>query len=292
MTSDRIAELIRKLRDKASSAEAIGSVEEAALFAAKVQELLLKHQMTMDELDLNEASDEDRRIDMEHDYFEAWAGKKSTSARSEKWERALLNTIAVNHACRVVFTDTGWVKAALFGLNVDRIVVKYLFAILQQAGSRLAEAEVERQMPGREALKAWRAACKADPTMPRKHPEMEAKIQAMLRRDRPVHRNSFLIGFVRMISQRLRENRERVLREAGKGAIVNFLGTYEAAKKFAEDVMGPTSKIWGKPKIDPDSYNAGKEAGKSVPLGGIGGAKTTRHRAIGRGQQMLPPGRG
>lgn len=94
--SSKIKEKIEKLFRKAESAEKIGSLEEAAIFSSKAQELLVQYNLEMSELDLGETKQEaiGFYVDLKARY-----GLNKTDG---DWLIRLYSTISQFNFCKIV----------------------------------------------------------------------------------------------------------------------------------------------------------------------------------------------
>ncbi len=247
----KIVELVRKLFAKADSAAEIGSTEEAAAFAAKANELLLRHRLEMTDLELQDEQDHDP---MGRDDFltAAWGGVQ------QKWSSRLASAVASTHFCRLVFTGTGrrWrARVTLLGRASDRAVALATLQMLHQQAKRLERLAYET----------------SDRTVPR-----------------ATFRTSFLLGFVVAVYKRLNERRGTLEQQGGQYAVVRLrdadtaVKTFERAQ-FPHTYFAPVRLS----AVHRTVYAAGQAAGASAAIGGIasGGtaARAGRLLAGGRG---------
>lgn len=135
---DAILDKILKLHRKAEGSKEVGSLEEAAIFAAKVQELLVENDLSMIDV---EASGQDVVADekaVEIDRFKA----------EGQWESRLLGVISDFYFCSVIYhhyekISDAWRKqlnrkntATIFGSSTDITVVKFLYEMLNETFER------------------------------------------------------------------------------------------------------------------------------------------------------------
>lgn len=130
-TSSKILDKIKKLMLKQMSAEQIGSTDEAEAFAAKVQELLAKHNLERGAIefkDENAVGHEDMAI-----MFPVIGGSSALH---------ILYPIAKYNWCQVYSvgkkSDN---RMRLFGTPENREICKYIFQIVAQALIKVCKAE-------------------------------------------------------------------------------------------------------------------------------------------------------
>lgn len=253
-------ELIKKLLAKAASAERIGNAAEAAAFAAKANELCLKHKLELGEVELSESVEE--AFISENVVTTEPLGQRA-SKKMSAWQTGLLHAIAQAHFCRTVAYRNSKV-VNLMGRGVDVALVKYLYAVLAREGERLGNAHYH------EARGAARKAGLAMPDQPKR---------------------AFLIGYVVVIARRLREMRDTVEQQGGPFAIVRFNQADEAADAFQQQRHPKTSLTKHKMNGDRASFEAGKRAGERANLNpGVGSDTAPTPGTLGRGAALLGPG--
>lgn len=125
-----ITEKVKKLMRKARSAEAIGSQAEAEAFAAKAQELLLRHKLSLGNVDLDALEDADPIIEADVDPSTIGTRRKKTRVRGKsRWVGQLANVVAHAYFCRV-YTYTCSANVAFIGRTSDREVAVDVFTRL------------------------------------------------------------------------------------------------------------------------------------------------------------------
>lgn len=257
-------DLIKKLLAHAASAESLGSVEEAAAFAAKANKLLLEHKLEMTDLEV-EAQDKDDKVHRE--YFDPsdalrWVGK----GRRVAWLEGLVSGIARANFCRIAVIS-GSKKVALIGRPSDVAIVKYLITTLVREAERLSVL-YERQV----RVGAERAGL---PT-----PEQPKR--------------GFLLGFVHAVIERLRLMRQDVAQAGGKHALVRFEQAEQAVQVYMkENYKGHAGGFGGSAQSGNNhAFEAGRTAGKAVNLNpGIGGGSAGKQTTISKGQNLIGGGK-
>ena len=131
-----IIDKVRKLIAHERSARKIGSFEEAAAFAGRIQQLLLDHKLSMSEIEL--ADERQPRVGQEVHFTtrERIPFKK----RDCWWYRSLLNTVASGLFCRTIGM-AGYNIIYVIGREDDRAVTLAMFEYLLATMKRLASAE-------------------------------------------------------------------------------------------------------------------------------------------------------
>lgn len=114
----KVLEKIKKLVAKQQSAEEIGSVEEAEIFAAKVQELLMKHNLSMSQIE------QDRADGMAEDTLSV-----KIPSIGGKSNFQIMNAIAKNNWCKC-FTLGGTKNFVIVGDKDNVATVKYIHSIV------------------------------------------------------------------------------------------------------------------------------------------------------------------
>ena len=246
---------IRALLAHADSAQSIGSEAEAKAFAAKAQELLLEHKLTMTDVQIAALADDDPVGEGEVDLAEMVRGL-STNSSEVAWMRLLTCSIIDAHFCTKL-RRSGTKTITIVGRASDRAVAEYLISVLVPAGERLATAYSRR-------------VCK------------EARELGNPRPYQP--KRSFAAGFAYQIHLRLTEIREEALAKGGRHALVVFNDAEEAVKDYlADEYPGmKQSKAGKKMQIDPECFYDGQDAGRDIPLrGGLPRGNTTINQASG-----------
>lgn len=173
MTTDRekLLSKVAKVLNMASGAKALGNIEESAAFAAKAQEMLIRHGLDMTEIEAFNQQDADP-MNEEDVNPETYGGKRY--AKPLKWQVVLAQSIAEAYG-GVSFYWSRSNTMTFVGRNSTRPVMVYVYATLARVGPRLM-------------MKARRDA-----------------------RSEGIHETgfegSYMIGFARAISERLEKER-------------------------------------------------------------------------------------
>jgi hypothetical protein len=259
--------LIKKLMAKADSAAQIGSAEEAATFAAKANELLLKHKLEMTDLELASEDTDDPIEDGYINVAQAAGLKKGGGARRAAWIEGLASRLCNAHFCKLLVVP-GSKTIRIIGRKSDKQIVEYLLTTLVREGERLAilYERVSRVSAQRAGLPI--------PQQPKR---------------------GFLLGFTAGIGEKLREMRVQVVNQGGQHAIVRFQQATAAVQKYFDDTLG---KRVGKASAPNNStrngaaFHAGKQAGRSQSLhGGLGQGGSSKSGTIASGSFLLGGGK-
>lgn len=228
---DDIVERIIKLHAKAESAKEIGSLEEAAAFAAKVSDLLIKHKLDMSVLS---GGKEEEVTHMEMD----WQGYPLLNKRST-WREALINTVAIHHFCRIIVSK-GSSRILLVGKESDRKVVEYMSVALIRKAEELADigAEAVRGINfrryGRKTDGGWR--------------------------------KSFLMGFVQGVYNRLKEAKASSEASNSSTALIIRKGM-EEVDSYMKNLKTRKLPVQTATIKNAEGYQKGFEAGNSANVG-------------------------
>lgn len=136
---EKLLDRIRKLHAKATSAHHMGSMEEAQAFAAKVNELLLKHRLEMSDLEMTE-------MEVNEPVDEAFIAVDPTGALRTKrkrvaWIERMASTIASAHFCKILVVR-GSANIFLVGRKRDRDVAEWMIQWMVPFVWKLSEREM------------------------------------------------------------------------------------------------------------------------------------------------------
>src|ERR1700680_168525 len=118
-TQEKIIDTITKLRNLATNNS---NPDEAANAAAKMQDLLFRHNLSEDDL----KTDLEKTPVYEKEIIDIGVA----SPQSKAWKVALMNLLALNNFCKVFNTRTS--EVWLIGQEENRMVVKYLYDFLSK----------------------------------------------------------------------------------------------------------------------------------------------------------------
>lgn len=246
---EKLMDKIRKLLEHAASAEKIGSLEEAATFAAKADQLLTEHKLSRAEVEIfgtqcsTDAGWEDEPIDRE--YVDIQVGRKKKTGYN-LWQAQLASVVAELCFCEHLAVPSS-PKQIFIGRAQDRAVAAYLYEVLAKECHRMG----------------WKEYAKA-----RKRDEYTRNFF-----------RSFCTGFVHAINTRVAEQRKTDREQfkqlhgetASKNALVVLQKERDSVREWMEQNMSWTSG----PRRRSNSrnaagYYAGKDAGSRASLSGRG----------------------
>ena len=144
MEKESIINLLRKLIAQADGEKAVGNLAAAEAFAAKAQELLLKHKLEMSDVEFA-ASEADEPVLGEVIYGDDLTGKvyNYTRHKSDGWISILMNACAKANFCKLLKMRAGRNAMTIVGRASDREAAKALFAYLSQACLEMAPREAD-----------------------------------------------------------------------------------------------------------------------------------------------------
>lgn len=232
---ERLLARLVKLQAKAESAQELGNVREAEAFAAKVSELLIRHKLSMTDLEFAQEY-ESEGVESTVVPPAAWGGRPA--ARRVRWVEDLAQVIAEAHGCRsLVYPGSNLVGFA--GRYTDRVVVVYLFRKLARDLTAMCETA---------------------------HSEAKARREWSPR----TWRRSWRTGAVDGLYSRLAELRREAEAESGSNALVRLSG--EAVDSWLKDNSVGTAEDLKDPLIlNNDAYRDGRRAAGEVSLSpGVG----------------------
>jgi hypothetical protein len=251
---------VKKLLDHSESAKELGSVEEAASFAAKAAELCSKYKLDMSDVQFA-AEQEKNPVGLSPlvDLTTVCGGPNAAGFRRRSlWAEYLAQGIAQSVSCR--FLITARTKAIWFvGRKSDREIAEYLLLTL---------AERAWHMASKYYYAARKQAEKNGTKMPKKPKE------------------SFLLGFALGVIEKLAEQRRAALQSSSK-ALVRL--NDPAVKEYMEENYGDKEPL---DDLDPEigdfvSFGVGHLAGTRAAV--QPGLKETQGKkgVVSKGQPRL-----
>jgi hypothetical protein len=184
---------VKKLLVHSESAAELGSVEEAASFAAKANEILLKHKLELSDVEFAaEQASNPVGVGPLLDPSSVCRGANPAGFRRRAaWTEWLASGIAEAHSCRFLVSDR--TKAMWFvGRQSDRELAEYLFMVLVERGWNMA---------GKYYYAARKQAQEQGTKMPTKPKE------------------SFLLGFTLGVTEKLEAMKQKMMLSNSKALI-------------------------------------------------------------------------
>lgn len=253
MTKDTVALKLAKLLEKARSAEEIGNAEEAAAFSAKAQELLVKHELTMSDVEYAAVQETDP---IYQEYFRSTEHGLEGKRVRVKWQEDLAHVLSRAFFCKLLVVP-GSNKLVFVGRNTHRQMLTYVYA-------RLVRDVLRLQGVGYSA--AWDAYREGG------------------ERDRSLYlgsKASFRRGFVEAIRKRLRkeqEERRAELEDTGDGtSLIRLDNAHRQVQEFIKRNV-PTSRaggLSGRSGHNHGGFRSGFDAGSKANLSANGINPTT-----------------
>jgi hypothetical protein len=230
MSKEKIIDTITKLRALATDNS---NADEAANAAAKMQDLLFRHNL----------SESDLRSELEATpaYEKEIIDLGVSSPQSKQWKAYLIHILAMNNFCKLI-NNTNTAEVWLIGQEDNRMVVKYLYDYLSKDLIRM----------GKLAAK-------------------EAKKDVSLYRfNSTLWKKSFFSGANNSINTRLREQKRHNISVAdvdgGKGTAL-ALKIDNALRDATQALVGRTKESRSRgSKVDYSGYAAGVQAGNNAKL--------------------------
>lgn len=142
MEKTTLLERIQKLYAKAESAKEIGSLAEAEAFNAKVNKLLIEHNLSM--TDINNLSDENGKSDEEIIETERandliFGENKSNGT----WDRLLLQVLAKHNMCDLLWMQRTQ-RVSVLGTKTNIEIMSYLYQVLKPKVEQIAQDEYSK----------------------------------------------------------------------------------------------------------------------------------------------------
>jgi hypothetical protein len=209
---------------------------EAAIAAARAQQIMFEHKISRSEVTVKENDAEDPMV--------VQNALEGQNARILTWKLDLLNSIAFSNFCRLVYwnarnrTKFSLRRSArmnVYGRKGDVETTLYLYNYLVKEIDRIAYEDIQRVHP--ESPKRWGA--------------------------------SFRLGAAHTIGSRLEQQRKAQEREIQSNEKCTALVKREdnAVKDFVQKIVGKTKNINRETTADSEAYYRGQKAGQDVNLG-------------------------
>lgn len=236
---DKVIKKLTKLIAHEESARAIGSTAEAAAFAERIQQLLNKHNLSMSEVELHRAEKSAVSMEPVQENFQ----------NIEIWQRALLSNLARINGCYALEHRLGF--QCVVGRRCDREIVISLFRYFEKLGLELSDDYLNDRQ--------------------RVYDGIYAGLWSMLKSDE-TRRNSFLLGFVATVCQRLEEINRKNIETSDNSAALVFLGNRQTDNKnwidehLNVDSPDMEADMKGESAIDKAAFMRGATIGDSVAL--------------------------
>jgi uncharacterized protein YutD len=252
MGNDKILTRLKKLLDHEASARAINNIAEAETYAAKIQDLLDRYELTMTDVEYAAAKEEDP-------LGSTYARPTKLVRKRTAWQERLADKIARANHCRIIVHSRS--NAITFvGRESHRIAVSYVFVRLVDFAERQSQKDYDKTY--NDAVKSYGYAS-----------------------GMTGYRAAWLNGFVNAINDRYKAEREKLeeeMRAAGQGmALIRLENAGKAAQKFLDEDLTKAMKLRNSDHISGRYSNnergreSGYRAGQSANLRTDGVGKGT-----------------
>lgn len=232
----KIIEKLKKLIAHEESARAIGNPAEAAAFAERIQQLLNKHNLSMSEVELYRAEKSSVSIEPVQEGI----------SNIEEWQRALLANLARINGCYALEHRAGF--QCVVGRRRDREIVISLFRYFEKLGLALSNDYLNDRERAYSAIYAG------------------FDFSNLFTSDE-TRRNSFLLGFVATVCQRLEEINRKNIESSDNSAALVFLGNRQNDNKtWMDENLNVESPETKSDAIDRSAFLRGASVGDSVAL--------------------------
>ncbi len=254
MTTDKILDKLSKLKAAQASEAALGNTAAAEAFAAMINTMLFRHELSMEEIPEGGIAKEDPIVEVLTDL--AAYGIKITQARVG-WQETLAGIVAEAHLCRYLIAP-GTNRLWFVGTKSNATVAEYAYGVLAAAADRMSMAAREQW---------WKEHCGGQ----------------HLRSGN--FRAAWLHGFVVRIDERFAAARRAEVKATGNvsTALITLDKALTRAKKYvAEKYKGKSTAAASMGTGSMTGYLAGRAAADKVALNkGLSTKDTGAQRALG-----------
>jgi len=235
MEKESVISLLRKLMAQADGEKAVGNLAAAEAFAAKAQELLLKHKLEMSDVEiaaeemnepvLGEVVCADEMMDAKYNY---------NRQKSDIWVSTLLNACAKANFCKVLKHRGGKNMMTIVGRASDRAAASALFVYLSKACIEMAPREAD----------------------------MNGAYEKIERR---TWISSFKLGYAGAIYHRLDSKRDLAL-QSNSTALMRIDQMEKVVEEKFKELFPKTVNTGGRRASNRDGFYAGKEYGSKIGI--------------------------
>lgn len=242
----KLVEKIQKLENLREGAEAIGSMAEAENAAMRIQELLFKHNLTMDQVSATKIRE---KVTMMQDKFDLDPHQAKTEA---DWLAKLIFAISPLFMCQAVKTTTRRHRydQGIMTILGEKNNVAVVIYTVEQLINKIDVAE-----------------------------KMEWKRYAGHEK-RNTFRRGFLVGAVAGITSKLRAQQEELKRENNSLALM-VINKQKEVEKFTQEVFPRLKTARAASLMSRDGRSSGYEAGRNMNINrGVGGGNSGSTRKL------------
>ena len=255
-------EKLRKLIAHERSARSVGNLHEAEAFAAKVQDLLTAHKLSMSEVDF-ETRQSSEWIDWERvSGDEINVGSKKTRVY---WRTQLAHAIAKINGCETVLDN---IDTSFFfvGMTSDRQMCKILYIYLVELGEELCQKASDQDRD--EQHKMFISLSVLPPELRREWSETQWTRQ-MFNKWMSEYRLSWKNGFAAAVSKRLIRRYEETLAaqaDTSANAIVHIKRDALAVQQALKGKIKSNTSRVGTRTASGEGFERGQNTGLAVNL--------------------------
>ena len=242
MTKQKIIEKVKKLHAKAQSAEEMGSMEEAQVFAAKVKEMMDNHKLSMSDIAYKDYSEADIETEVIR-----WSnyGHKDVSKR-ELWTSKFLGVVCEYNSCRYrVYVGSN--ACIIYGRRDDIEAIKVLLAVLIPVCIRLEGRayhikyhDVHDNYP----RNMWKS---------------------MLKGFRISWKIGFIDGVLEALEEQSKASQAKALAQGGNYALVRLSGAIKAVDSYIQANCNSNRTVKStRNSYNNDGYHRGHKEGKAA----------------------------
>lgn len=226
MTNPKVLDKLAKMKAHMESAQNIGSEAEAQAFAAAMQRMMLEHEISMSDIELQQR-------DVTEPVEEHWIdyskyGEEPKRARVQ-WREQLAKIIAEAHFCRHL-VHLGSSRITLVGRKSDCEVAEYMIVTL----TRLLE-----KMSLNEWRKEWRRLGGHE------SPERNREAREELSGFDTAYRNSFINTLARRYIEEIKQATTPTSNDSGSMALVRLDRKTADVEGYMEEKYGDKKKASG-----------------------------------------------
>ncbi len=222
----KVVELLLKLIRHERSAREIGNLQEAEAFAVKIQALLTKHNLSLSEIDIEEAK---ASVGYSDENF----------AATKQWHKFFAHNLAKLHGCEAVFSRN---RVQIAGTEFDRAVVAEIYQYFVELGEHLSSL----------ALREW----KKTPAYTRK------RKRSFYSKN---YKNSYGLGYQQTLTKRMREQLEQDLQNESDSTALVYIGNRLAETQAFIGPRTRQRQMKTK-NVETSAFQKGRQAGNDVSL--------------------------
>lgn len=248
--SERVSqELIEKIKKIQALAEK-GSMGEAENAAAMLSRLLVKHNLTLADIPKDDAR------------YQGIGYNTMDGHDIGSWRAELMYQLAKHHFCQIIaYNTTDGIKWVLVGKKANQDVVRQMYEWLEEQIDRLGSEELikAKTTPPENVIPVTPTSLFSYIRLER---EEDDRLHSYnLANDQPIQwANSWRVGAVRGITDRLETERKLIEKEEGKSALVPL---QKEVDDFIEENF-QVEKRERKVNSDLSIYEAGREKGRTI----------------------------